>query len=154
MKFIISYGSRFSLMFSFSPSQSCCCPCSSLSKGKCGFKLSRFRTISCSALCRFCIDDFCLLSINNMFFQRVLLGMLVHMMNQCYNQYLCGWESRNYLKVAFSFLVRALQALKTSLGLPLRLGWNGDPCVPQQHPWSGADCQFDRTSGRWVIDGL
>lgn len=50
--------------------------------------------------------------------------------------------------------VRALQSLKTALGLPLRFGWNGDPCVPQQHPWSGADCQFDRVSNKWVIDGL
>uniref|UniRef100_A0A5B7AQT9 Malectin-like domain-containing protein n=1 Tax=Davidia involucrata TaxID=16924 RepID=A0A5B7AQT9_DAVIN len=50
--------------------------------------------------------------------------------------------------------VRALQTLKSALGLPLRFGWNGDPCVPQQHPWSGADCQFDRTSSKWVIDGL
>lgn len=50
--------------------------------------------------------------------------------------------------------VRALQVLKNSLGLPHRFGWNGDPCVPQQHPWSGADCQFDRTSHKWVIDGL
>ncbi|KAG2687661.1 hypothetical protein I3843_09G062700 [Carya illinoinensis] len=49
--------------------------------------------------------------------------------------------------------VRALQTLKKALGLPLRLGWNGDPCVPQQHPWSGADCQFS-SSGKWVIDGL
>uniref|UniRef100_A0A5B7APS0 Malectin-like domain-containing protein n=1 Tax=Davidia involucrata TaxID=16924 RepID=A0A5B7APS0_DAVIN len=50
--------------------------------------------------------------------------------------------------------VRALQTLKNALGLPLRFGWNGDPCVPQQHPWSGAHCQFDRTSSKWVIDGL
>ncbi|CAK9181844.1 unnamed protein product [Ilex paraguariensis] len=50
--------------------------------------------------------------------------------------------------------VGALQTLKGALGLPLRLGWNGDPCVPQQHPWSGADCQFDNTSSKWVIDGL
>lgn len=50
--------------------------------------------------------------------------------------------------------VKALQTLKKTLGLPVRLGWNGDPCVPQQHPWSGADCQFDRTSSKWVIDGL
>lgn len=50
--------------------------------------------------------------------------------------------------------VKALEFLKDSLGLPLRLGWNGDPCVPQQHPWSGVDCQFDRKSGTWVIDGL
>ncbi|CAL5412249.1 unnamed protein product [Camellia sinensis] len=50
--------------------------------------------------------------------------------------------------------VRALQALKSALRLPLRFGWNGDPCIPQQHPWNGADCQFDRTSSKWVIDGL
>ncbi|MCD7468639.1 Receptor-like protein 4 [Datura stramonium] len=50
--------------------------------------------------------------------------------------------------------VKALQSLKLALGLPLRFGWNGDPCFPQQHPWSGVDCQFDRTSNNWVIDGL
>ncbi|KAL6589627.1 hypothetical protein ACP70R_050285 [Stipagrostis hirtigluma subsp. patula] len=50
--------------------------------------------------------------------------------------------------------VHALRTLKGSLGLPLRFGWNGDPCVPQQHPWSGVDCQLDDTKGNWVIDGL
>ncbi|XP_006657733.1 receptor-like protein 4 [Oryza brachyantha] len=50
--------------------------------------------------------------------------------------------------------VGALRTLKGSLGLPLRLGWNGDPCVPQQHPWGGVECQFDDTKGHWVIDGL
>ncbi|KAJ8761376.1 hypothetical protein K2173_001506 [Erythroxylum novogranatense] len=50
--------------------------------------------------------------------------------------------------------VRALQALRDALALPLRFGWNGDPCVPQQHPWSGVDCQFDRASSKWFIDGL
>ncbi|XP_020262457.1 probable LRR receptor-like serine/threonine-protein kinase At1g51820 [Asparagus officinalis] len=50
--------------------------------------------------------------------------------------------------------VKTLLVLKNSLGLPLRLGWNGDPCVPRQHPWSGVDCQFDRVSGKWNIDGL
>ncbi|KAJ6728558.1 RECEPTOR-LIKE PROTEIN 4 [Salix koriyanagi] len=50
--------------------------------------------------------------------------------------------------------VRALQSLKSALGLPLRFGWNGDPCVPQQHPWSGADCLYDKTSSKWFIDGL
>ncbi|CAI0468750.1 unnamed protein product [Linum tenue] len=50
--------------------------------------------------------------------------------------------------------VAALQKLKTALALPPRFGWNGDPCVPQQHPWNGADCQFDRTNFRWFIDGL
>ena len=47
-----------------------------------------------------------------------------------------------------------LRTLKSSLGLPLRFGWNGDPCVPQQHPWSGVECQFDATKMNWVIDGL
>ncbi|KAK4754443.1 hypothetical protein SAY87_002547 [Trapa incisa] len=50
--------------------------------------------------------------------------------------------------------VRALQSLKKALALPLRFGWNGDPCVPQQHPWSGIDCQYNSTSNTWVIDGL
>ncbi|KAG0477350.1 hypothetical protein HPP92_014191 [Vanilla planifolia] len=50
--------------------------------------------------------------------------------------------------------VSDLQNLKTSLSLPLRFGWNGDPCVPQQHPWSGVDCQYDSKSVKWVIDGL
>ncbi|XP_068656531.1 receptor-like protein 4 [Aristolochia californica] len=51
--------------------------------------------------------------------------------------------------------VRALQTLKNALGLPLRFGWNGDPCVPQQHPWNGVDCQFNKNGGgSWVIDGL
>ncbi|MCO5554916.1 hypothetical protein L7F22_008454 [Adiantum nelumboides] len=50
--------------------------------------------------------------------------------------------------------VWALQSLKKSLGLPPRLGWNGDPCVPQEHPWNGVDCQFDYETGSWSIDGL
>ncbi|XVF27605.1 hypothetical protein REPUB_Repub14bG0122700 [Reevesia pubescens] len=50
--------------------------------------------------------------------------------------------------------VRALQALKKALGLPNRFGWNGDPCVPKEHPWSGADCHFDKSGSKWFIDGL
>lgn len=50
--------------------------------------------------------------------------------------------------------VWALQSLKRSLGLPPRLGWNGDPCVPQEHPWNGVDCHFDYGKGSWSIDGL
>ncbi|TYJ17834.1 hypothetical protein E1A91_A09G080400v1 [Gossypium mustelinum] len=50
--------------------------------------------------------------------------------------------------------VRALQSLKKSLGLPNRFGWNGDPCVPKEHPWSGADCHFDKSGRKWFIDGL
>ncbi|KAJ1684904.1 hypothetical protein LUZ63_016294 [Rhynchospora breviuscula] len=50
--------------------------------------------------------------------------------------------------------VSALQTIKTMLGLPLKFGWNGDPCVPQQHQWNGVNCQFDSTEGKWVIDKL
>lgn len=50
--------------------------------------------------------------------------------------------------------VWALQSMKKSLGLPMRLGWNGDPCVPQEHPWNGVDCQFDYDRESWFIDGL
>ncbi|KAL4386659.1 hypothetical protein GQ457_09G002600 [Hibiscus cannabinus] len=50
--------------------------------------------------------------------------------------------------------VKALQALKKALGLPTRFGWNGDPCVPEEHPWSGADCHFDKSGSKWFIDGL
>ncbi|XWS12614.1 hypothetical protein CRYUN_Cryun37aG0105400 [Craigia yunnanensis] len=50
--------------------------------------------------------------------------------------------------------VRALQALKKTLGLPNRFGWNGDPCVPKEHPWSGADCHFEKSGSKWFIDGL
>ncbi|XP_051128774.1 receptor-like protein 4 [Andrographis paniculata] len=50
--------------------------------------------------------------------------------------------------------IKALQKLKTALGLPLRVGWNGDPCVPKQHPWSGVDCQYDRNISKYVIDGI
>ncbi|KAJ8435790.1 hypothetical protein Cgig2_030656 [Carnegiea gigantea] len=50
--------------------------------------------------------------------------------------------------------VNALQSLKNALQLPRRLGWNGDPCVPLQHPWTGAACQFDNAKKRWFIDGL
>ncbi|KAI3986755.1 hypothetical protein MKX01_014293, partial [Papaver californicum] len=50
--------------------------------------------------------------------------------------------------------VKALQSLKKAMGLPVRLGWNGDPCIPQQHAWSGVDCLFDAPRFKWVIDGL
>ncbi|KAK8472526.1 hypothetical protein PHAVU_002G230800 [Phaseolus vulgaris] len=50
--------------------------------------------------------------------------------------------------------VSALQALKKALRLPPRFGWNGDPCVPPQHPWSGVDCQLNKSRGSWIIDGL
>ncbi|KAL2634675.1 hypothetical protein R1flu_006154 [Riccia fluitans] len=48
--------------------------------------------------------------------------------------------------------VWTLNALKSPLGIPSRMGWIGDPCVPQEHPWDGIDCALD--NGNWLIDGL
>ncbi|CAM6108557.1 unnamed protein product [Calypogeia fissa] len=50
--------------------------------------------------------------------------------------------------------VWALQAMKPNLGIPPRMGWIGDPCVPQQHPWDGIDCRNDNVQQLWLIDGL
>lgn len=55
---------------------------------------------------------------------------------------------------ASSVIVKALQSLKKALGLPLRIGWNGDPCVPQQYPWTGVDCEYNHKTKSWVIDGM
>lgn len=50
--------------------------------------------------------------------------------------------------------VWALQSMKHSLSLPARLGWNGDPCVPQVHAWDGVNCEFDGAFGTWFISGV
>jgi hypothetical protein len=50
--------------------------------------------------------------------------------------------------------VWALQILKQSLNLPTRLGWNGDPCVPTEHPWFGINCGFNSNASTWFVDGL
>lgn len=68
-----------------------------------------------------------------------------------------GFEIFQVIRTEYATLkqeVWALQELKRSLGLPSRLGWNGDPCVPQEHPWNGVDCQFNYDGGSWSIDGL
>jgi hypothetical protein len=50
--------------------------------------------------------------------------------------------------------VWALQSMKQNLDLPGRLGWNGDPCIPQVHAWYGVNCEFEATVGTWFINGL
>ncbi|KAH7425423.1 hypothetical protein KP509_11G053300 [Ceratopteris richardii] len=68
-----------------------------------------------------------------------------------------GFEIFQVIQTEFTTMeteVWALQTMKKSLGLPPRLGWNGDPCVPQVHPWNGVDCHFDNEKGTWIIDGL
>ncbi|XP_024362217.1 receptor-like protein 4 isoform X2 [Physcomitrium patens] len=50
--------------------------------------------------------------------------------------------------------VWALQSMKQGLELPSRVGWNGDPCIPQLHAWYGVNCEFDAAVGTWFITGL
>ncbi|XP_057718448.1 receptor-like protein 4 [Arachis stenosperma] len=75
------------------------------------------------------------------------VGSLVHYFPQEHSEQIAAWNW-------FRSYVLALQTLKKALGLPPRFGWNGDPCVPQQHPWIEADCQLNKSSSKWLIDGL
>ncbi|KAG6557176.1 hypothetical protein Mapa_001103 [Marchantia paleacea] len=50
--------------------------------------------------------------------------------------------------------VWALKALKYPMGIPSRMGWIGDPCVPQEHPWDGIACKLDYGQKSWLISGL
>jgi len=37
--------------------------------------------------------------------------------------------------------VAAMKALKESLKIPARMGWNGDPCAPREwDAWEGVTC--------------
>jgi hypothetical protein len=43
--------------------------------------------------------------------------------------------------VALVFAVTAMKALKESLKIPARMGWNGDPCAPRSwDAWEGVTC--------------
>ncbi|CAA7030776.1 unnamed protein product [Microthlaspi erraticum] len=47
-----------------------------------------------------------------------------------------------------------LKELKKALGVPSLLGWNGDPCAPVQHSWSGVKCENGKNRSTWVIATL
>lgn len=47
------------------------------------------------------------------------------------------------------FVVSAMKALKESLQIPGRMGWNGDPCAPTTwDAWEGVTCRIsdDKTA--------
>ena len=58
------------------------------------------------------------------------------------------------LAMGFSGAVWALQGVKEDLQLAPRLGWNGDPCVPVMHTWSGVTCSFDSAAGAWEVTAM
>ncbi|KAI7738819.1 hypothetical protein M8C21_006266 [Ambrosia artemisiifolia] len=46
----------------------------------------------------------------------------------------------------------AMQALKESLGIPERMGWNGDPCAPTNwDSWEGVTCRPNKNESALVI---
>ncbi|KAL3699233.1 hypothetical protein R1sor_017255 [Riccia sorocarpa] len=49
----------------------------------------------------------------------------------------------------------AMQGLKTSLEVPERMGWNGDPCTPSTwDAWEGVSCTLDNEKNSLVISRL
>lgn len=50
------------------------------------------------------------------------------------------------------FLVTAMKALKESLRIPDRMGWNGDPCAPTNwDAWEGVTCHPNKNRTALVI---
>lgn len=53
---------------------------------------------------------------------------------------------------AFCLVVIAMRALKDSLHVPDRMGWNGDPCAPTDwDAWEGVTCHADKNGTGLVI---
>ena len=53
------------------------------------------------------------------------------------------------------FVVVAMKALKESLRVPDRMGWNGDPCAPSNwDAWEGVSCQHDKNGTVLIISGM
>lgn len=51
--------------------------------------------------------------------------------------------------------VSAMRALKESLRVPDRMGWNGDPCAPSTwDAWEGVTCHLNQAKNALVIAQL
>jgi hypothetical protein len=49
----------------------------------------------------------------------------------------------------------AMQALRMSLNVPERMGWNGDPCAPTRwDPWEGVTCNLAVDKSGLIITNL
>lgn len=52
-------------------------------------------------------------------------------------------------------LVLAMRALKDSLRVPDRMGWNGDPCAPTTwNAWEGIACRSNKDGNALVISQM
>lgn len=62
--------------------------------------------------------------------------------------------------MTFSFFVClgavvAMKALKESLRVPERMGWNGDPCAPTNwDAWEGVTCRMSKDNTALVISQM
>ncbi|KAK9106863.1 hypothetical protein Syun_022874 [Stephania yunnanensis] len=71
---------------------------------------------------------------------------------------LCGLE--NYALVPKDLQtaqeqVIAMRALKESLRVPERMGWNGDPCAPSSwDAWEGVTCRIDKNRSALVVSQM
>ena len=53
------------------------------------------------------------------------------------------------------FAVVAMRALKESLRIPDRMGWNGDPCAPTTwDAWEGVTCHSNKDGSALVISQM
>jgi hypothetical protein len=62
-----------------------------------------------------------------------------------------------FSKKEFNFLgaVIAMKALKDSLRVPERMGWNGDPCAPTNwDAWEGVTCRMSKDNSALVISKM
>lgn len=51
--------------------------------------------------------------------------------------------------------VTAMRALKESLRVPSRMGWNGDPCAPTNwDAWEGVTCHPSKDESALVISQM
>ena len=48
-----------------------------------------------------------------------------------------------------------MKALKASLRIPERMGWNGDPCAPSNwDAWEGVTCRMSKDNTALVISQM
>ncbi|XAR65392.1 Non-specific serine/threonine protein kinase [Bertholletia excelsa] len=71
---------------------------------------------------------------------------------------ICGLENYAIVPADLSTVpqqVIAMRALKESLGVPDRMGWNGDPCAPTNwDAWEGVTCHSDKNRSVLVVSQI
>lgn len=59
------------------------------------------------------------------------------------------------INLCIASVVTAMRALKESLRVPGRMGWNGDPCAPTSwDAWEGIVCRHNKDKNALVISQM